>query len=138
MNKSLHRLMTVVLIACLSSTTVLGSGGGGGIGSRGGLGGSDQSSRPIDQVYEYGKSIITGRHTDYRKLKVCIVHSDSQEKVKLKRKTAKAYKESSADLFANSLYICDKPEVLLRTELAHNDLLSALYYLNKRYALKLR
>lgn len=111
------------------ASSTLASTGGGGI--------SSSPKRVVDQAYEAGKSIYTGRNEVYGKLKFCINDTASAEKAKVTRKTLKAYKGTNIQEFAANLYNCDAPEQQIYKQLDSEDMNLVLYYLNKRYKLKL-
>lgn len=125
----------VLISAVLLSASALASGGYGGGG--GYSGGSGFKSRPVDQAYEYGKSVYKGRNKAYGKIKYCITSEDGAEKVKLKRGSLKPYKGGTFADLAGNLYNCDAPDTAIKDILSLNDLQHVLYYLNKRYKLKL-
>lgn len=118
------------------STSVFASGGGG---YGGGFSGSGVNSRSVDRLYEAGKSIAKGRNKTYGKLKICVVDTQTEEleKVKIKSKTMKPYKGKTLVELANNLYDCENPEQPIFKVLSRDDMNLVLYYLNKRYKLKL-
>lgn len=123
--------MKYFLILCLAifSTSVLASGGGGYT--------SPQPARVVDQSYEAGKNIFAGRNDAYAGVEFCINDAESSEKVKVTRGSLAAHKGTSVQDFADSLYNCNAPEQPLIAQMAGEDLNTVLYYLNKRYKLKL-
>lgn len=110
-------------------------------GSTGGSGGGGQhyEQRPVDPVYESGKSIFSGRNKTYGKIKICIADktNSSAEKLKIKSKTLKPYKGGSYQELANNLYECGTADVLVGSLLSEQDLAYVTYYLDKRFRLKL-
>ena len=114
------------------SGIALASGGFSGAGSSGGIG---PPTRVVDEVYEFGKSVYKGRVKGAEKIKYC-VKVDGEVK-KLKRSTAKAYKEGPARDFALALIDCESPDRLALTTMPREHVPIVLYYLNKRFKLKL-
>ena len=92
-------------------------------------------SQPVvDPAYEAGKAVYTGRKSNAPKISYCLKEGD--ELVKLKRKTIKPHKKGSYSSLAASLYNCDTNS-FVKEELARQDFIHVLYYLDKRYKLKL-
>ena len=90
-------LVMASMAIIFQSSLAFASGGGGGGGFRGGGGGFSGTSlqkrqRQVDQTYEQGKAIFTGRAKGEPSLEYCIAVEG--EKVPLKRKSIKAYKLS--------------------------------------------
>ncbi len=132
------KYLMVLSLILLSSSTFASTGGGFG---NPGNSGRYTNTNSIDQVYEAGKKIYTGRNKAYGKLKFCVVDSESTEKLKLKlklkRSTLKPYKGKSLLNLLTDLYNCDMPEQQIINILSTKDMYLILYYLNKRYKLKL-
>ena len=127
-----------ILIFCLllvANWNVLASGGLGGGG--GSFGNSAPAPRPTDPIYEAGKSLANGRNSAYRGVKVCIKNAQSGEVTKLKRKHLSPFKGSTAAVLAEELYSCKEPQQKLLDVMQVKDINVVLYYLNKRYKLKL-
>lgn len=105
----------------------------------GGFGGSYSNfpDRPTDHRYETGKSIFKGRHSAYRGVTTCIKDSVSNKVVKLKRKHLKSYKRGSSSALLDNLYNCKQPDQKLADFMKSRDARMLMYYLNKRYKLKL-
>lgn len=120
----------------LSSGSVFASGGGGG-GSYGGgsYGGGQVQQRQVDQTYEVGKAIYKGRQSGVARISYCV--ASGELKLPVKSKSLKTYKKTTYNNLAENLYNCDKPDSLVASELSKDNLLYVLYYLNKRYNLKL-
>ncbi len=134
--KKLVFLGTLLFTFMVSDIAIAsGSSGVYGGGSSRSSGSVGSSSSRTDVTYEHGKSIFKGRNRRYGKLKYCIDNGEELEKVK--RGTLKPYKSGSAELLADKLYNCEMPEEKISDILSRNDLISMLYYLNKRYKLKL-
>lgn len=91
--------------------------------------------RNIDPRYEYGKAVFLGREPGVEKLAYCLP-SDSKPK-KLKRRAVKAYRGGTISDFAKAIIKCDQPSELALTSLKPEQARLVLYYLNKRYKLKL-
>jgi len=125
--------MKYFMILCLTffTSAAFASGGGGGGSSY------NAPARVIDQNYEAGKNIYNGRSDAYGKLKFCVVDATTSEKVAIKRATVKPYKGKTVLGFAENLYDCNNPEEQMIQQLDPNDMNLVLYYLNKRYKLKL-
>lgn len=130
-------ILTTFMLALSHASLSLASGGysGGGGGYNSGSYDS-RKSRPVDQNYEVGKAIFKGRQAGEPTLQYCVLADG--EKVPVKRKSVKAYKNATYDTFANSLFQCDQPEKLVAHSLKRDSLLYVLYYLNKRHKLGLR
>ena len=92
-------------------------------------------NKEVDAAYELGKSIYRGRKEGAPKLNYCI--AEEQDKVKLKRKSIKKFKKSTYAELAQNLYDCDKPNELVSKSLSSHQLSHVLYYLDKRFKLKL-
>ena len=130
-------LSVCVLASGLIASPLISASGSGGY-SGGSSFPSGPSPRPVDAVYEHGKSLVSGRNKTYGKMKICINHSESGESQKIKRKYLKPYKQGSALDFANSLHNCQSPEQKVTEVYARNDLAALVHYYNKRYKLKLK
>ena len=99
--------------------------------------GSGPSSAPrvVDETYEFGKSVFKGRVAGAEKIKYCVM-VDGEVK-KLKRSTAKAYREGSFRDFAVALIDCNAPDRQALTTMDREHVPLVLYYLNKRFKLNL-
>ena len=117
----------------LSTATAFASGGGGGYSSGGGS--YSQPQRQVDQTYEVGKAIFNGRQSGVASISYCV--ASGEVKLPVKGKSLSAYKKTTYDNLAQNLYNCDKPDTLVASELSNDNLLYVLYYLNKRYRLRL-
>lgn len=102
----------------------------------GGYSNSFPQQRQVDQVYEYGKSVYNGRFDNGQKLDYCIKVDD--ELTPLKRKSAKTFKGGSAQVFAASLFDCNETDKLIGNKLTEDQFAHVVYYLNKRWKLKLK
>ena len=129
MNKTISLLVFFISGAMVGSTVHASGGGGGGYGS------VQSAPRVIDQRYENGKAIYQGRSRSNPKIKYCI--DNGTEKVALKGSSLKPFKKKSQRELASKLYDCNDPDVLVIDKIGGSKLGSALYYLNKRYKLKL-
>lgn len=96
-----------------------------------------ERQRQVDPLYDQGKAVFKGRVRDYGKLKFCVADPQSGELAKLKGKTVKPFREGDVNDFAASLYNCEMPEQQIAGLLTRDDLVAVVYYLNKRYKLKL-
>lgn len=118
------------------STTVFASGGysgGGGFSSSRSV---QKAPRAIDTTYETGKAIFKGRQQGEPALSYCI--NNGGEKVAVKRKSLKQYKNATYTEVAQNLFNCDELDTLIATQLTRDSMLYVLYYLNKRHKLGLR
>jgi hypothetical protein len=130
-------LLIVASIAVLVQPSVsFASGGYSGGGGFGNGGSRSSQQRPVDQNYEVGKAIYTGRAKGEPSLEYCIVVNG--EKLPVKRRSIKTYKNATYTDFASNLYRCDQPEKRIADSLTRDSLLYVVYYLNKRHKLKLR
>lgn len=139
----------LALVALLISSFAVASGGYGGSGTTG-------TVRQTDPVYEHGKAIYKGRIKQYSTFSYCLIaekpaalatdnndsiadepNIDTVSVVKIKSKTIKPYKGVSYQALADQLVNCDKPDQKAFGYLQKKDLVSLVYYLNKRYRLKL-
>lgn len=125
---SLSRVIAGIVFATL--TTVTYASGGGGYGS------TPTSVQSVDQAYEVGKSVYRGKAPGLKKIKYCV--DNGTEKVKVKRKNLKSFKNGKARDLAAALYDCDNPDTKIHQILSNADISSVMYYLNKRFRLKLR
>jgi len=130
--------MTIILLLSLFvMSTVFASGsrsgGSGGFSS----GSSSRSARTAEDItYDYGKSIFTGRNIRYGRIKYC-VPKDANNLSKVKKSTLKPFVGGLAEDFTNSLYNCDNPGQRIDTVMRKADLSALVFYLNKRYKLRL-
>ncbi|MEM9620032.1 MAG: hypothetical protein AAF993_00190 [Pseudomonadota bacterium] len=118
----------------LVSGSALSSGGFGGGSPGGGLSGG-AAPRVVDEAYEFGKSVYKGRAQGSEKIDYC-VKVDGEVK-KLKRSTAKSYRNGPTRDFALALIDCETPDRLALTTMSREHVPLVLYYLNKRYKLDL-
>ncbi len=102
----------------------------------GGVNRSAQQSQ-VDHAYESGKAFFTGRHSNYRKIKYCFVADDGSA-TKVKSKNIKQFKKQPANDLVSALHRCDEPTQNISQVLKKNELIATVYYLNKRYKLKLK
>ena len=89
----------------------------------------------VDPAYESGKAVYNGRKSNVPKLSYCL--KDGEEMVELKRKTIKQFKGSSYSGLAAGLYNCET-SLAVKQDLERQDFIHVLYYLDKRYKLKLQ
>jgi len=129
-------LLTLASLAMLAQPSLSFASGG----YSGGGGSFNRSpsvpQRQVDQTYEVGKAIFTGRAKGEPSLEYCI--EVEGEKIPVKRKSVKSYKKATYNDFARGLYRCDQPETLIAESLTRDSLLYVVYYLNKRHKLNLR
>ncbi len=135
--KSAIQILTALTLLALSATSFASGGYSGGGGYSGSRSAQPAPSRAVDTVYETGKAIFKGRQQGEPALSYCINNSDN-EKVAVKRKTLKQYKNQTYTELAQNLYNCDNPDSLIASELTRDSMLYVLYYLNKRHKLGLR
>lgn len=133
-----NRVTTLIagLLAILVASSSFASGGigGGGIsGTSGGVGSAQR--REVDESYEYGKAVYLGRSSDAKKLAYCVLVEGEAKKVK--KKSLKPYRRKTRSELANALYLCDEPSKLALHSLKKEQIAFVLYYLNKRFKLKL-
>ena len=91
--------------------------------------------KKVDVAYELGKSIFKGKKEGAPKINYCV--AEDQDKTKLKRKSIKKFKKTTYTELAQNLYDCDKPDELVSQSLSEHQLTHVIYYLDKRYRLKL-
>jgi len=136
MNTKLSMLLTFSLVAFIGSSHVLASGGESEDNESFEEFDTSTYDQPVvDPAYEAGKAVYTGRKSNAPKLSYCL--KDGEELVKLKRKTIKPHKKGSYSSLATSLYNCDT-RTFVKQELERQDFINVLYYLDKRYRLKLQ
>lgn len=92
--------------------------------------------RQIDQVYETGKAIFFGRQAGVEKLSYCLKVEDEFKPVR--RRSIKAYKNTSYDELAQNMVNCEQTDTKIASQLSRDDFLYVVYYLNKRHRLGLR
>lgn len=91
--------------------------------------------RPVDERYEYGKALYLGRLPESPKIDYCVLVDDEPKKVK--RRWLKPYRGETQLALANALVRCEDPSQLALQGLERGQIAFVLYYLNKRYRLKL-
>lgn len=137
MQRTLFSSLVFILLLGEVSISFASGGSGGGFGGRqnGGFD-SRQRQRVVDQSYETGKSIYKGRKAGEPTLEYCVLVKG--EKVPLKRKSIKSFKNTTYTDLATNLYQCDQPEKKISAGLTRDSFLYVLYYLNKRHKLDLK
>jgi len=110
------------------STSASASGGGGF--NQGGF-----SSQRIDQQYELGKSYYKSRQADGSRLEYCVQTGDGLKK--LSRGSVKAYKRGTVSNFVDNLFNCADPSAKIADVVPDDQGDAILYYLNKRFKLRL-
>lgn len=123
-------LIYVTSIYLLLSSSIVSASGGGGIRS------STSAQPSVDRLYEEGKSYYKARLADGTRLEYCIKGDSGL--VKLSRKSVKSFKKGSSTEFVNSLYSCADPNLKIADVVSANQGDAILYYLNKRFKLKLK
>jgi len=99
--------------------------------------GRSQFGRPVDQLYEIGKALFKGKAGDHGKLKFCVAEKGSDVGGKIRGKSVKPFKGGNAHAFADHIYNCDNPEQRLPTLMDEPEVFAVLYYLDKRYKMKM-
>jgi len=128
--RSAFALLCASLLTAGTQTAMASGLSGGGASSGGGL-----PPREIDQLYEYGKSLYLGRTPGVRKTRYCLkIDGEAQ---KLRGRNLKSWRGRPQLEFANALYDCEAPEKLALLNLEKEQVAYVLYYLNKRYKLRL-
>ncbi len=94
------------------------------------------SARKIDQQYELGRAHYKAGKVDGVKLSYCIKTADGLKK--LSRKSVRPFKNGPANDFVASLYSCDNPDVRVSEVISEENGQAVLYYLNKRFKLRLQ
>ncbi len=124
-----QQLLTFITIfAVLLSPLAMASGGGG-------FGQGGYSQKKVDQQYELGRSYYKSKQADGSTLTYCLRNGDSLSK--LSRKSVRPFKKGPVSAFVDSLYSCSNPDLKI-SQLVNDDQGEAiLYYLNKRFKLKL-
>ena len=119
----------IPLLGLFVSASVLASSGGG-------FNTGGHSSQRIDQQYELGKSYYKARQADGTQLQYCIKDNDSVKK--LSRRSVRKFKNAAATDFVNSLYNCAAPDQKIVDLVNEEQGTAVLYYLNKRFKLRLK
>ncbi len=96
-----------------------------------------QFGRPVDQLYEIGKALYKGRTGDHGKLKFCVAEKGADVGPKIRGKSVKPFKGGNAHAFADHIYNCDDPEQRLTKLMGEPEVFAVLYYLDKRYKMKM-
>ena len=131
-----YRKIILAVTASLFSLTAFASGSYSGGSSSGGSGSgySVPRPKPVDQAYEYGKSIYFGR-IEGKTVSYCINKENVSSPVK--RSSIKIAKGVTYTQLGELLHNCENPTQNMSTLLNKNQLNAVAYYLNKRYRLKL-
>ena len=134
------KILFLALSLCFTlNAQASGGGGGGGYGGGGFSTGTVAPQRQTDPVYEHGKAIYKGRVSSYKDISVCILsETDEAGFSKVKSKTIKHLKSTSYNEVAKNLVTCDDKDQLVFNLLSRNDTIALIYYLDKRYKLKLK
>ena len=124
-------LFSVTFLSLLVGSSIVSASGGGGIDS------NNTSTQPrVDRLYEEGKSYYKAKLADGTRLEYCIKSDNGL--TKLSRKSVKPFKRGSSTEFVNSLYSCADPNLKITDVVSANQGDAILYYLNKRFRLKLK
>ncbi len=126
--KLVIRSVAAALVLVISPVTQ-GSDGGGF--NQGGF-----SQRKIDQQYELGKAHYKSGKVDGARLQYCLKTADGLKK--LSRKSVRPFKRGPASDFVASLYSCDNADLRISEVIDEEQGQAVLYYLNKRFKLRLR
>ena len=132
------RNVILVLTVLLFSSKALASGSySGGDFSRGGSNYTAPSPvpQPVDQAYEYGKSLYFGRFKG-KVISYCINRNEISSPVK--RSSIRSAKGVSFTQLGDLLHNCENTGQTMSSILNKNQLNAVAYYLNKRYRLNLR
>ena len=132
------RILTLPLLICLLfAATAQASGGGGGSYSSGSF--PKAKARQTDHTYEHGKAIFHGRAANHKGVNFCVLSTKSKSGfAKVKRKTVKHLKKTSYLRVAENLVTCDDSKQPIQQLLTRGEVNAVVYYLNKRYKLKLK
>lgn len=121
-----------VMLIFSGSVAASGSSGGGGYGSDY----STPQPKVVDQRYELGKAIYLGRAPNTKKYKYCVEVDGKPKKIKSSR--LKPFKNGTRQALADALINCKQPDQRVLSQLDKGQQSYVLYYLNKRYKLRLR
>ncbi|MEM7257181.1 MAG: hypothetical protein AAF404_07315 [Pseudomonadota bacterium] len=124
-----NRWLILPATALLVSATASASGGGG-------FDNNTFSTQQIDQQYELGKSYYKARQADGNRLEYCLKLDDGLKK--LSRRSVKPFKRGSSTEFVDALYNCKAPEQKIADLIPADQGEAILYYLNKRFKLRLQ
>lgn len=115
-----------------------GTGTGGGIGHISGFNRSLPHQEPgIDQTYEYGKAMISGRLRKFRNVTFCVANEDRSNSQRISYQSVKHFKNTESAQLYRAIVICRSPEQKI-LELAEPVEIQALvHYLDDRYNLEL-
>ncbi|MEM7411435.1 MAG: hypothetical protein AAF430_14445 [Myxococcota bacterium] len=132
-------LLLLALATFLGTTPMAWASGGygGGGGGGGSFGGYRSQSDP---VYDRGKALFNGRTRPHRGLEVClsrVAEGGEPETVPVTRRSLTPYRRGPVRDVALRLVDCEAPQERLGNRLSPDEFQSLLYYLNKRYALRL-
>lgn len=122
----------LALVGALAAGSAWASGVTGGIGSQQ----PQHGQRAVDELYEYGKALYLGRLPDAPKVSFCVAAEDQARKVK--RRSLKPFRKKTRTELANALVRCDDPGQLALKGLEPGQAAFIIYYLDKRYRLKLQ
>ena len=130
-----NMFVLIFLVVCFVSSAAFASGGDSNEDTGDGTGGGGSFGDAVDRTYESGKSIYTGRKKTAPKLSYCL--RVGEEIIPVKRKSLKQFKGTSFTELSKHLFRCDEPTKSIISELERTDFIHVIYYLDKRYRLKL-
>jgi len=130
----LFRNMFLAFIASFFSITAFASGSYSSGGYDSGSSSIRSAPKPVDQAYEYGKSIYFGR-VQGKVVSYCINRNNVSSPVK--RSSIRTVKGVSYTQLGKLLHNCENTEQVMSSILNKNQLNAVAYYLNKRYKLNL-
>lgn len=104
--------------------------------SGGGFDQSGFSQKRVDQQYELGRAYYKASQADGTQLEYCVKNGDSLKK--LGRRSVKPFKKGPASDFIASLHSCADPSLKIADAVGDEQGQAILYYLNKRFKLRLR
>ena len=97
---------------------------------------SYKQKKKVDERYEYGKSIYTGRLNDSKKYRYCVKQDGEFEKIT--SRNLKSYRNTSFQQLADNLYHCDSEDTLMSSLVKHEKYIFVLYYLSERFRLDIK
>ena len=124
--------MAAIFLAVVSitlSASVVASGGGGGF--------SGGFTKPVDEYYELGKSYFRSRQANGTQLEYCVLTANDGLK-KLSRRSVKSFRNGPESAFVSRLLDCSEPAVKIVEVVSADQSDAILYYLNKRFELRLQ
>jgi len=92
-------------------------------------------NQEVDEKFEQGKAIFTGRDGSAKKIRYCVFARGKL--LKVKRSTVKKLKKLAVQEFEQSILDCDNPTMSAFKGLDDEQRKLVTYYLNKRFWLRL-